>query len=110
MKTWNAPQIAKLNPSVTLPSLPIQVVNRPAGKGSNYVFTDFLSKAIPSFAAQVGVTASPKWPVGAAAERSSDMADKVKNSSRFYRLRRVSICGEEWHCPSCGLEFLRQVR
>jgi phosphate transport system substrate-binding protein len=80
VKTWNAPQIAKLNPDITLPNLPIQVINRPAGKGSNYVFTDFLSKSSSKFKAQVGTTASPKWPVGDAAERSSDMADKVKSS------------------------------
>jgi phosphate transport system substrate-binding protein len=80
VKTWNAPQIVKLNPKITLPDLPIQVVNRPAGKGSNYVFTEFLSKVNSKFRAQIGVTPSPKWPVGAPAERSSDMADKVKNS------------------------------
>ena len=80
VKTWNAPQIVKLNPGITLPDLPIQVVNRPAGKGSNYVFTDFLSKASSKFRAQIGVTPSPKWPVGVWAERSADMADKVKNS------------------------------
>jgi len=56
------------------------VVNRPAGKGSNYVFTDFLSKVSSKFRAQVGITASPKWPVGIPAERSSDMADKVKST------------------------------
>lgn len=80
VKTWNAPQIAKLNPDVTLPNLPIHVINRPAGKGSNYVFTDFLSKVSSRFRAQIGVTASPKWPVGDPAERSADMADKVKNT------------------------------
>ncbi len=80
VKTWNAPQIAKLNSEVTLPSLPIQVINRPGGKGSNYVFTDFLSKVSSKFRAQVGVTASPKWPVGEPAERSSDMAEKVKGN------------------------------
>jgi phosphate transport system substrate-binding protein len=80
VKTWNAPQIAKLNPDTSLPDLPIQVVNRPAGKGSNYVFTEFLSKASSKFRAQLGVTPSPKWPVGEPAERSSDMADKVKNN------------------------------
>src|SRR6202453_1198882 len=79
IKTWNSPQIAKLNPDITLPNLPIQVVNRPAGKGSNYVFTDFLSKASSKFRSQVGITSSPQWPVGEPAERSSDMADKVKN-------------------------------
>jgi phosphate transport system substrate-binding protein len=81
IKTWDAAPIAKLNPDVTLPSMRIQVVNRPGGKGSNYVFTDFLSKTSSKFRAQVGVTASPKWPVGTSAERSSDMADKVKSES-----------------------------
>ena len=80
VKSWNAPQIAKLNPDITLPNLPLQVVNRPAGKGSNYVFTDFLSKVSPRFHSQIGITPSPKWPVGISAERSSDMADKVKSS------------------------------
>ena len=80
IKTWNAPQIAKLNPSITLPSLPIQVVNRPAGKGSNYVITDFLSKVSSKFRTQIGVSPSPKWPVGEPADRSSDMADKVKST------------------------------
>lgn len=81
VKTWNAPSIAKLNPDVSLPSVKIQVVNRPAGKGSNYVFTDFLSKLSPKFRAQIGVNASPKWPVGVPAERSSDMIDKVKSEA-----------------------------
>jgi phosphate transport system substrate-binding protein len=81
VKMWNAPQIAKLNPEISLPALPIQVINRPAGKGSNYVFTDFLSKVSSKFRAQLGVTPSPKWPVGEPAERSSDMADKVKSNS-----------------------------
>jgi phosphate transport system substrate-binding protein len=80
VKVWNAPQIAKLNPGMDLPSLPIQVVNRPAGKGSNYVFTEFLSKASSTFRTEVGTTPSPKWPVGTAAERSSDMAEWVKST------------------------------
>lgn len=80
VKTWNAPQITKLNAEIALPSLPIRVVNRPSGKGSNYVFTDFLSRASSKFRAQVGITASPKWPVGEQAERSSDMVEKVRST------------------------------
>jgi len=80
IKNWNAAPIAKLNPEMSLPNLAIQVVNRPAGKGSNYVFTDFLSKTSSKFRAQVGTSPSPKWPVGVPAERSADMADKVKAS------------------------------
>jgi len=80
VKTWNAPQIAKLNAEATLPNLPIEVFNRPGGKGSNYVFTDFLSKTNSKFRERIGVTPSPQWPVGMPAERSSDMADKVKST------------------------------
>jgi phosphate transport system substrate-binding protein len=78
--TWNAPQIIKLNPEMALPNLRIRVIIRPAGKGSNYVFTDFLSKVSSKFRAQIGVSSSPKWPVGEPAERSSDMADEVKRN------------------------------
>ena len=76
--SWNSPEIARLNPGVALPNLPIQVVYRPGGKGTNYVFTDFLSKNNAAFRAQIGRTASPKWPAGAPAERSSDMVDRVR--------------------------------
>lgn len=81
IKKWNDPQIAKLNPSATLPDLPIKVFYRPGGKGTNYVFTDFLAKTSSKFRTRIGTSASPKWPVGEPAERSSDMADKVKGES-----------------------------
>ncbi len=77
---WNDPAIVKLNPGVALPNLPIRVIYRPAGKGSNYVFSEYLSKVSTKFRDQVGKSASPKWPVGQPAERSSDMADKVKST------------------------------
>jgi phosphate transport system substrate-binding protein len=80
VKMWNAPQIARLNPDISLPSLSIQVINRPAGKGSNFVFTEFLSKTSSRFRGEIGISPSPKWPVGEPAERSSDMADRVKNT------------------------------
>ena len=83
VKMWNDPRIAKLNPGVTLPNMAITVVYRPGGKGSNFVFTDFLSHASPKFRERIGRTPSPKWPVGQPAERSSDMADRVKNNPGF---------------------------
>jgi phosphate transport system substrate-binding protein len=78
IKNWNDPQITKLNPGANLPDMPIHVYNRPGGKGSNYVLTEFLSKVSPRFRSRIGVSPSPNWPVGTPAERSSDIADKVK--------------------------------
>lgn len=81
IKSWNSPALAKLNPTVTLPDVPIRVVNRPAGKGSNYIFTEFLSKVSPRFRSEVGISASPKWPLGRPAERSSEMVETVMSES-----------------------------
>ena len=77
---WNDPAIVRLNPGAVLPNLPIRVIYRPGGKGSNYVFTEYLSKVNAKFREQIGRAASPKWPIGQPAERSSDMADKVKST------------------------------
>ena len=40
VQTWNDSRIAKINPGISLPSLPIKVIYRPAGKGSNYIWRD----------------------------------------------------------------------
>jgi phosphate transport system substrate-binding protein len=77
VKKWNAPQVAQLNPHASLPDMPIKVVYRSPGKGTNYIFTDFLSKANAEFRNKVGRSVSPGWPVGSAVERSADMAQKV---------------------------------
>jgi phosphate transport system substrate-binding protein len=77
IKNWHSPVLEKLNPRVKFPDLAIKVVNRPPGKGSNYIFTEYLSKVSPRFRSEVGVSASPKWPVGKPASRSSEMVDTV---------------------------------
>ena len=79
IKNWNSPALVKLNPAVELPDLPIKVVNRPAGKGSNYIFTEYLSKMSPKFRSEIGTSASPKWPIGKPAERSSEMVEIVRS-------------------------------
>jgi len=80
IRNWSDPAIKKLNPNVNLPNMAISVIYLPAGKGSNYVFTEYLSKVSARFRDQIGRTASPKWPVGQPAERSADMEEKVKNT------------------------------
>jgi phosphate transport system substrate-binding protein len=78
IKTWNDPAIAKLNPDMKLPELAIQVIHRSEGKGSNYILSDYLAKVSPDFLAKAGRGESPKWPVGANANRSQDMSDRVR--------------------------------
>jgi len=74
---WNDARITRLNPTLKLPNQEISVVHRAPGKGSNYIFTDFLSKTSSEFRTRVGKSPSPHWPVGMEANRGEDMVSKV---------------------------------
>src|SRR5437879_13644441 len=78
-KSWNDPAIAKLNPDMKLSELPIQVLHRNEGKGSNYILSDYLAKVSPEFLATAGRGESPKWPVGQAFQRSQDLVAKLRS-------------------------------
>lgn len=53
IKNWNDPAISRLNPDVAFPDLPIEVFHRDEGRGTSYIFTDFLSRRSPEFRSQV---------------------------------------------------------
>lgn len=78
--SWRDQEIAKLNPGVHLPDLPIKVLHRTDGKGSNYIFSDFLSKVSPEFRSRVGTSVSPPWPVGRAFGRCQDLLENLAQS------------------------------
>ena len=60
---WNDPAIAKDNPGVTLPDLPINVSYRSDGSGTTFVFTKHLAAISKDFADEVGSDKSVTWPV-----------------------------------------------
>ena len=60
---WNAPEIASLNPGVTLPNKDILVVHRSEGSGTTYIFTDYLTAVSPAWAAGPGKGKEVQWPV-----------------------------------------------
>src|ERR1700674_423758 len=80
LKAWNDPAIAKLNPEMKLPNLPIQILHRTEGKGSNYIVSDYLARVSSEFLATAGRGESPKWPVGQAFQRSQDLLAKLRNT------------------------------
>jgi phosphate transport system substrate-binding protein len=81
IKSWDDPRLKEMNPGQSLPRLDISVVHRTEGKGSNYIFTDFLSKTSSKWHGQIGKSPSPAWPVGTGVSRGEDMMDKVKGTS-----------------------------
>lgn len=80
IKVWNDPAIAKLNPDMSIPALPIQVMHRNDGKGSNYIFSDYLAKVSPEFLGSAGRGESPKWPLGQSFQRSQDLVAKLRST------------------------------
>jgi len=47
IKKWNDTRLASLNPGVALPNQDILVVHRSDGSGTTYIFTDYLTTAVP---------------------------------------------------------------
>jgi len=78
--SWHDSEITKLNPGANLPNLQIKVLHRTEGKGSNYIFSEYLSKVSPEFQAKVGKSVSPKWPVGAGILRTQELLEQLKNT------------------------------
>jgi phosphate transport system substrate-binding protein len=76
---WNDPAVARDNPAVTLPDLPIIVVYRSDGSGTNALFTEYLSRVDPGFRKTVGSGLAVTWPAGVGAKGNAGIAGLIKN-------------------------------
>jgi phosphate transport system substrate-binding protein len=74
---WNDPAIQKLNPRLKLPKQDIAPVYRSDGSGTNFLFTNYLSKVSSKFAQQIGANTSVQWPVGLGAKGNEGVANQV---------------------------------
>jgi phosphate transport system substrate-binding protein len=72
---WDDPQIKRLNPKLTLPSTAIAPVYRSDGSGTNFLFSDYLSKASPKFLSTIGANTSVQWPTGIGAKGNEGVAN-----------------------------------
>ena len=80
VKKWNDTRIATLNAGVSLPNRDILVVHRSDGSGTTYIFTDYLSTAVPAWKTRVGKGKEVKWPVGLGAKGNEGVAGQVKQT------------------------------
>jgi phosphate transport system substrate-binding protein len=80
VKKWNDTRIATLNAGVSLPASDILVVHRSDGSGTTYIFTDYLSTAVPTWKTSVGKGKEVKWPVGLGAKGNEGVAGQVKQT------------------------------
>jgi phosphate transport system substrate-binding protein len=77
IKSWNDPAIKKLNPKLALPATAIAPVYRSDGSGTNFLFTDYLSKQSPKFKDNIGAATSVQWPVGIGAKGNEGLANQT---------------------------------
>ncbi len=77
---WNDPRIKKLNPKLPLPATTIAPVYRSDGSGTNFLFSDYLSKASAKFQSAVGAATSVQWPVGIGAKGNEGVANMTSQT------------------------------
>jgi len=77
IKTWNDAAIRKLNPKLALPGTAIAPIYRSDGSGTNFLFTDYLSKQSPKFKDNIGAATSVQWPVGIGAKGNEGLANQT---------------------------------
>jgi phosphate transport system substrate-binding protein len=80
IKTWDDPELKKLNPTAKLPSGPITVVHRADGSGTSFNFTNYLDKVSPAWHEKVGVSQTPEWPVGVGAKGNDGISGTVRQT------------------------------
>ena len=72
---WNDAKIKTLNPKLALPSTDIAPVYRSDGSGTNFLFSDYLSKSSPKFQSTIGANSSVQWPSGIGAKGNEGVAN-----------------------------------
>jgi phosphate transport system substrate-binding protein len=72
---WNDARIKKLNPKLNLPATAIAPVYRSDGSGTNFLFSDYLSKSSAKFKDSIGANTSVQWPVGIGAKGNEGVAN-----------------------------------
>ena len=77
---WNDAKIKKLNPKLALPDQAIAPIYRSDGSGTNFLFSDYLSKSSPKFQSDVGAATSVQWPTGIGAKGNEGLANMVNNT------------------------------
>jgi phosphate transport system substrate-binding protein len=72
---WDDPAIKHLNPKLALPGTAIAPVYRSDGSGTNFLFSDYLSKSSAKFQSTIGANSSVQWPSGIGAKGNEGVAN-----------------------------------
>jgi len=77
---WNDAAIAKANPGVKLPGMPIVVAHRSDGSGTTNIFTWYLEDVSGQWKREVGSGKAVSWPVGLGGKGNEGVAGIVRQT------------------------------
>ena len=77
IRQWDDSRIAALNPTLSLPRIPVRVVHRSDGSGTSRAFLSFLGDRVATWSSASGDEAS-RWPVGIAVAGNEGVASEVQ--------------------------------
>jgi phosphate transport system substrate-binding protein len=78
IKYWDDPQIKKDNPKLNLPHIPITIVHRADGSGTNWNVTYWLSQISKEWNDKIHYGLSVNWPTGVGGKGNMGVSNYVK--------------------------------
>ncbi len=78
IKTWNDPQIARINPGLHFPAKAITPVHRADNSGTTFNFTHYLSQVSPGWKSKFGEGKTVSWNGGIGGKGNEGVAGYVK--------------------------------
>jgi phosphate transport system substrate-binding protein len=103
IKTWRDPLIAKDNPGVKFPSVPVIVSHRSEGSGTTSIFTTYLSAVSPDWKQKVGAAPAVSWPTGIGGKGSEGVTGNIRNSPGAIGYVEL-IYAQQNHLPTAAMK------
>ncbi len=103
IKSWKDPLLAKDNPGVKLPSVPVVVAHRSEGSGTTNIFTTYLSAVSPEWKQKVGAGPAVSWPVGIGGKGSEGVTGSIRNSPGAIGYVELTYAQQN-HLPTASIE------
>ncbi len=103
IKTWTDPELAKDNPGVKLPKLPVVISHRSDGSGTTGIFTEYLSAVSPEWQQKVGSGTAVSWPVGIGGKGNEGVTSNVRNTPGAIGYVELAYAQQN-HLPTAAIE------
>jgi phosphate transport system substrate-binding protein len=103
IKTWGDPALAKENPGVKLPKLPVVVAHRADSSGTTGIFTTYLAAVSPEWSQKVGAGTAVSWPTGVGGKGSEGVTGNIRQTAGAIGYVELSYAQQN-NLPTAAIE------